>query len=58
MFDDCPECEHPMSHHMGLVDMGGGHSEALGCLVDNCDCMNYQKEEDYHSWETESPDDY
>lgn len=48
MFDICEDCGHSMSMHIGMVDMGGGHSEVLGCThnVDDglCDCMNYDRE--------------
>lgn len=42
MFKIC-ECGHSMSMHFGVVDMGGGHSEPIGCshnIKDGlCDCM-------------------
>ncbi len=50
MFEICEDCHHSMSMHMGVVDMGGGHSEPLGCThtVDYekqilCDCLKYEE---------------
>jgi hypothetical protein len=54
MFDICEECGHSMSMHYGVVDMGGGHSEPIGCMHstgplknDRCPCMEYDKDVDY-----------
>lgn len=48
----CPECGHSIDNHHGIIDMGGGHSEPVGCLTsigplkdDICDCMAYQFDE-------------
>ena len=45
MSEDCPDCNHPMERHIGVVDMGGGHHEPIGCTVPSCVCLNYIKEE-------------
>ena len=44
----CEECHHSMSIHVGVVDMGGGHSEPIGCTHNTkdgmiCECLNYEK---------------
>lgn len=48
MFDICEDCGHSMSMHSGVVDMGGGHSEPMGCTHNVpgglCDCLNYVDE--------------
>lgn len=50
MGEICEDCGHSMSMHVGVVDMGGGHSEPMGCthMVDYdkgilCDCLNYEE---------------
>lgn len=43
---NCPDCNHPAERHIGVVDMGGGHSEAIGCTVPSCDCMLFEFEEE------------
>lgn len=49
MFEICDGCGHSMSMHIGVTDMGGGHSEPLGCMhnMDGdtlCACLNYDKD--------------
>ena len=51
MYKLCENCQHSMEMHIGLVDMGGGHSEVLGCthVVDYqkgiiCECTNSPEE--------------
>lgn len=48
VFGLCKDCGHSMSMHIGVQDMGGGHSEPIGCThnVDGgiCDCLNYEEE--------------
>lgn len=43
IFGVCEECHHSMNLHIGMVDMGGGHSEVMGCAhMSNdgiCECM-------------------
>ena len=43
----CDDCGHSMEMHVGMIDMGGGHSEVLGCThtIDYqkgiiCECTN------------------
>lgn len=49
-FTVCKECGHSTSMHVGLVDMGGGHSEVMGCMHnagdDLCQCMKDYEEYD------------
>lgn len=53
MFEQCEDCTHPIGGHVGVVDMGGGHSEAIGCtFVDEtgelCDCLRYEGDDNEH----------
>lgn len=51
MFELCKDCGHSMGMHVGIIDMGGGHSEPVGCMhnvrtdkgVTLCECLNYEE---------------
>jgi hypothetical protein len=46
--ETCPDCHHLITQHIGLIDMGGGMVDSLGCIAASedgdpaCFCERYE----------------